>query len=64
MINIGSKVIMNDNYYVSKNNKEKIFTIVSKSWFMCGSEVVELDGYSGCYALDGLDEVENNEGIK
>ena len=64
MISIGSKVIMNDNYYVSKNNKEKIFNVISKSWFMCGSEVVKLDGYSGCYALDGLDEVENNEEMK
>ena len=51
---------MNNNYYVSKNNKEKIFTVASKSWFVCGSEVVKLDGCSGCYALDGLSEVNND----
>lgn len=60
MISVGTKVIMNDNYHVSKNNKEKIFTVMSKSWFVCGSEVVKLDGCFGCYALDGLSEVNND----
>lgn len=58
MITIGTKVIMNDKYHVSKTNKEKVFTVTSNPWFVCGTKVVRLDGFSGCYALDGLEEVE------
>jgi len=48
---------MNDKYYVSKANKGKVFTVSSNPWFVGGTKVVKLDGYSGCYAFDGLDEV-------
>ena len=54
----GKKVVMNDNYYVSEENKGKVFTIISEPYWVCGTLVVMLDGFSGCYALDGLTEVE------
>lgn len=30
---------------------------VSESWMVCGTEVVKLEGVSGCYAVDGLELV-------
>lgn len=54
----GKKVVMNDKYYVSEKNKGKVFTIISEPYSVCGTVVVKLDGLSGCYALDGLTEVE------
>lgn len=51
---IGDKVIMNDNYYVSEGNKERIWTVCSEPWNLCGTEVVLLEGKSGGYAVDGL----------
>lgn len=30
-----------------------------ESIYVCGSDVVKLEGYSGCYAVDGLTVVEN-----
>lgn len=53
----GKKVIMNDKYCVSEKNKGKVFTVVSEPYDVCGTTVVKLKGYVGCYALDGLDEV-------
>lgn len=56
MIKVGSQVKMNSKYYVSDENKKQVFTVISEPWEVCGSMVVKLDGYSGCYALDGLME--------
>ncbi len=53
----GKKVVMNDKYYVSEKNKGKIFEVVSEPYNMCGTMVVKLKDYPGCYALDGLTEV-------
>lgn len=53
----GDIVVMNNKYYVSEKNKGKEFEVVSESWSVCGSEVVKLKDYSGCYAVDGLDIV-------
>lgn len=53
----GKKVVMNDKYYVSEKNKGKIFEVTSEPYSVCGTVVVKLKGLSGCYALDGLDEV-------
>ena len=58
MIQKGCKVIMNNNYRVSDKNREKVFTVVSAPYQVCGKLVVKLDGVSGCYAVDGLTEVE------
>lgn len=57
----GKKVIMNDKYYVSEKNKGKVFTVITDPYNVCGSDVVKLEGYSGCYAVDGLTVVENNQ---
>lgn len=54
---IGDKVVMNDKYYVSKENKCKVWTVRSEPWVCCGQLVVLLDGKSGGYAIDGLDIV-------
>lgn len=50
----GDKVIMNDKYHVSVANKGRIFTAATDIQEVCGSSVVWLEGYSGCYACDGL----------
>lgn len=50
----GDKVIMNNNYYVSEANKNRIFTVRSHPWNLCGTEVVLLNGIKGGYAVDGL----------
>lgn len=55
---VGDKVIMNDKYYVSEADKNKIFIIASEPWECCGTMVVKLDGRSGGYAVDGLTLIE------
>lgn len=59
MIKKGSKVKMNDKYRVSEKNKDKVFTVASEPWNLCGTMVVKLEGISGGYALDGLEEVQD-----
>ncbi len=54
----GKKVIMNDKYYVAEKNKGKVFEVASEPYSVCGTTVVKLKAYAGCYALDGLDEVQ------
>lgn len=56
-LKIGDKVIMNDNYYVSAENRGKVFTVRSKPWMLCGTEVVKISGKAGGYAVDGLTKV-------
>lgn len=51
----GKKVIMNDKYYVAEKNKGKVFEVASEPYNVCGTTVVKLKDYAGCYALDGLD---------
>lgn len=55
---IGDKVVMNGKYYVSEENKNKVWTVRSEPWECCGQHVVLLEGKSGGYAVDGLDIVE------
>lgn len=57
-MNVGDKVIMNEKYVVTEKNKEKVFTVRSQPFDICGTECVMLEGYSGGYALDGLTVVE------
>lgn len=57
MLNVGDKVKMNDKYYVSDVNKEKIFTVKAGPQEVGGSLCVWLEGYRGCYAVDGLSKV-------
>lgn len=57
MIKQGDKVKMNDKYYVSEKNKEKVFTVTAGPQMICGTQCVWLDGFKGCYAIDGLTQV-------
>jgi len=54
MLKPGDKVIMNDKYYVREADKGRVWTVRSKSWKVGGADVVQLDGMSGAYAVDGL----------
>lgn len=58
----GDKVIMNDNYHVSEENKKRIWTVCSEPWNCCGTLVVKLEGKAGGYAVDGLDVIEEAQG--
>ena len=55
---IGDKVVMNDKYYVSAENKGKVWTVRSEPWECGGTLVVLLEGKRGGYAVDGLDIVQ------
>lgn len=54
----GDRVIMNNKYYVSEENIGKIFTVKTEQVEVCASTVVWLEGYKGCYAVDGLNKVQ------
>lgn len=58
---IGDIVVMNDKYKVAEKNKGKEFEVISEPWNLCGTTVVKLNGYSGGYALDGLDLVKRQK---
>ncbi len=53
-IHIGDKVVMNDKYYVSKADKNKVWIVRSEPWICCGTPIVKLEGKAGGYAVDGL----------
>lgn len=57
MIKIGDKVKMNGKYHVSEQNKKRVFTVKSEPQEVCGTLSVWLEGYKGCYAVDGLKKV-------
>lgn len=57
----GDKVKMNGNYYVSPENRDKIWTVRSEPWICGGQEVVLLEGKAGGYATNGLTVVEEAE---
>lgn len=58
MLKVGDKVILNDKYHVSEKYKGKVFTVKTKPQEVCGTSCVWLDGFSGCYAVDGLTKVD------
>lgn len=58
MLKIGDKVTMNNKYFVSEENRGKIWTVRSDPWDCCGTLVVLLEGKRGGYAVDGLDVVQ------
>lgn len=62
-VHIGDKVVMNDKYYVSKADRNKVWTVRSDPWNCCGTIVVLLEGKSGGYAIDGLNVVEERTKI-
>lgn len=57
-IKSGDRVVMNNKYCVSEDNKGKVWTVRSEPWLCCGTLVVALEGKAGGYAVDGLDIVE------
>ena len=57
MLKPGDKVVMNNNYRVSEQNKGRVWTVRSEPWVCCGQLFVSLEGKSGGYAVDGLDLV-------
>lgn len=57
----GDEVMMNDKYYVSEENREKIWIVRSEPWLCGGTSVVLLKGKSGGYAVDGLDLITEDE---
>ncbi len=57
MLKIGDKVVMNDKYYASDKNKNTKFVVRSEPQNVCGTLSVWLEGYRGCYAVDGLTKV-------
>lgn len=57
MLKKGDKVIMNDKYYVNEKNKGKTFTVRAEPSMVCGTLVVWLEDYKGCYAVDGLTKI-------
>lgn len=58
MLKVGDKVVMNDKYHVSESNKGKVFTVRTEPQDVCGTLSVWLEGFRGCYAVDGLTKVE------
>lgn len=60
-IKIGDRVTMNNNYFVSEKDKNKIWTVRSNPWNCCGTIVVLLEGKSDGYAIDGLNVVEKGD---
>ena len=57
----GDYVVMNNKYYVSEQNKGKVFKVTTEPQEVCGTLSVWLEGYRGCYAVDGLDLVRKGE---
>lgn len=58
MIKKGDSVIM-VNCYEADHDKYsgKIFKVITDPQKMCGSDVVWLEGYSGCFDLDCLKKI-------
>lgn len=53
------KVVMHSCYEARKEKyKDKVWTVKSEPWDLCGSEVVLLDGYSGGFATEFLKKVD------
>jgi hypothetical protein len=52
-----SRERMNDKYYVSEKNRKREFTVTTDSQMVCGTLCVWMDGFRGCYAVDGLEKI-------
>lgn len=58
MLKIGDKVKRNNQYCVPKDDKEKVYEVVTEPQEIGGTLCVFLKGYRCCYAVDGLTKVE------
>ncbi len=56
-LKIGDNVIMNNKYYVSDENKGKIFTVISEPEELAFIVAVYLDDCKRLYPVDGLSKV-------
>jgi hypothetical protein len=56
MLKRGDKVVMHT-CLEAEHYDGKIWTVSSKPWNLCGSEVVLLDGFSGGFATEYLQKV-------
>lgn len=57
MLKVGDIVIMNDKYDVPEEYRNKKFVVKIEAEEICGTDVVWLEGFNGCYAVDGLTKV-------
>lgn len=53
----GDVVVMNDKYHISEKNRGVEFTVRCEPYDCCGTLCVLLEGYKGCYAVDGLTKI-------
>jgi len=61
----GDKVVMHTCIEPKREKyKDKIWTVNSDPWDLCGSEVVLLDGFSGGFATGYLKKVEGVEMVE
>lgn len=63
MLQVGDKVKMNGKYYVNKEDREKVFQVIAGPQEVCGSTCVWLEGFRGCYSVDGLEKI-HSTGLK
>jgi len=56
----GDKVRMTDKYFEGEQHAGKVWKVRSWPWTTCGEEVVLLEGFTGGYAVDGLELVERS----
>ncbi|MDQ0047704.1 hypothetical protein J2T18_001987 [Paenibacillus polymyxa] len=55
----GDQVVIHGCYEACKEKyKDKVWTVGSEPWDLCGSEVVRLEGYNGGFATEYLKRVE------
>lgn len=52
-LQIGDKVAMHT-CYEARKYADKVWTVCSESWDLCGSEVCRLEGFSGGFATEFL----------
>lgn len=57
MLKAGDRVTLNDRYFVSEKNRGRVFTVRTEPQEVCGTVCVWLEGFTGCYAADGLEKV-------
>lgn len=59
-LSAGEKVVMSG-CYEERKHKDRIWTVISKPWYLCGTEVVLLEGYSGGFATEFLKRVKEEK---
>ena len=57
ILNPGDKVKMVD-CVEAEHNGDEVWTVISNPWIVCGSEVVLLDHYPGCFDTKCLKKIE------